>query len=740
MNTTRFLLLLGFLTIGTHVCNAQSSQGPSSLGTEFVFSFPSNYEDPSAPMQYIRLYMTSNVRTRVRIYTGTVLKKTLYTDPGAIVQLDLTKAEAQALVRENTAPIPNDQVYRKKAITVIADAPIALHGMNRTSYTSDGMLILPTSALGSEYVVASARDGMAGGQYQGLLTPSQFLITAPFNNTTVTIKSPWQSQGHAANEQYTVQLNKGDVFSSMSIDPGGDLTGATISATKPVAVTAGNTCANLPDSRYRACDHLEEMLTPISTWGTFYHSVPYATRLKGDMYRVFAAEPDTDLFINGIKRFTLSGRGGAEGQGWIEYLPPDRNLLEFAANKPIMVAQYNTSQTYDNVVSDPFYSMLVPYEQFRSSYTFATPPAGDFASNYITIVADSIGYSQIEIAKDGANTWQNLSQMILRAARSFTTQLDGRTIVGVTYSIDPGGYAMRGPAPFGGYVYGFGSFDSYGYPLGTNLIALASADSIAPVISSSQASDGTVDATVTDKPDDPNIRSNLASISVVDAENYMLEVDPFEVGVDASTTYRLVPIDPALNASATVEVYDKAGNSSRDVVSYTAKPSPLQISSVNFGLWNIRDGETVRDVVITNSSTTRVTVTDIFLQSDSNAFEIVNPPPYPRTIEAGASDTIRVAFDPQNVGEHSATLTVIADGVRVLSNLIGRGIDGSVRATDLNFGVVQLSQPLRDSVIFIENTGNVSIRLRGIESVTGDTTMFSILSVDAWTNETITPG
>ncbi|MBC8146093.1 MAG: hypothetical protein H7X80_10955, partial [bacterium] len=127
MNTTRFLLLLGFLTLGTHVCNAQSSQGPSSLGTEFYFSFPSNYEDPGAAMKYIRLYMTSNMRTRVRIYTGTVLKNTLYTDPGAIVYMDLTKSEAQAVIRANDGPIPPDRVYPKKAISVIADAPIALH-------------------------------------------------------------------------------------------------------------------------------------------------------------------------------------------------------------------------------------------------------------------------------------------------------------------------------------------------------------------------------------------------------------------------------------------------------------------------------------------------------------------------------------------------------------------------------------------------------------------------------------
>ena len=70
-----FLLLAAF----TGVARAQAAgdgkfpvpYGPSNLGKEFVFSFPTNYEDPNAREQYIRLYITSPVRTRVQIYTGT---------------------------------------------------------------------------------------------------------------------------------------------------------------------------------------------------------------------------------------------------------------------------------------------------------------------------------------------------------------------------------------------------------------------------------------------------------------------------------------------------------------------------------------------------------------------------------------------------------------------------------------------------------------------------------------------
>jgi hypothetical protein len=228
---------------------ALRAQGPTSVGTEFVFSFPTNYEDPSATLQYIRLYISSTVRTRVRIYTGTTLKNTIYTVPNAIVTCDLTKFEAQAVSRTTTTPVPDDAIHRRKALTVIADDPISLYGMNRTSYTSDGMLVLPVSALGREYVIASARDYLTGGFFPDKL-PSQFLVVAPFDSTEVTITSPSESPNHRADQEYSVTLHKGDVFSSMSFGPGGDLSGAVISATKLVGVLGGQNCAYLPDQRY----------------------------------------------------------------------------------------------------------------------------------------------------------------------------------------------------------------------------------------------------------------------------------------------------------------------------------------------------------------------------------------------------------------------------------------------------------------------------------------------------------
>ena len=115
-------------------------------------------------------------------------------------------------------------------------------------------------------------------------------------------------------------------------------------------------------------------MTPVETWGTFYHSLPFQNRVKGDTYRVFAGAPDAKVFINGELYATLPGFGGADGFGWLEYREDQRRPLEFSSDKPIFVAQYNNSQTYDNSTStDPFFMILTPVEQYQTDLIFTTP-------------------------------------------------------------------------------------------------------------------------------------------------------------------------------------------------------------------------------------------------------------------------------------------------------------------------------------------------------------------------------
>ena len=726
--TLRYVLhLLLMLVAVTGVARAQSAgdgkfpvpYGPSNLGKEFVFSFPTNYEDPNARAQYIRLYITSPVRTRVQIYTGTVLKKTVYTIANDIISFDLTKFEAQALSRSTYDPVPPDQIYRKHAVRVIADEPIVLYGMNRTSYTSDGMLILPVNALGTDYVVAAARDYLTGGFFRDIL-PSQFVVTAAFDNTNVTIETPMATPNHREGEIYSMSLNKGDVFSSMSYGPGGDLTGAVISASKPVAVTAGQNCTYLPDQRYPACDHIEEMLFPISTWGTVYHSVPFATRLKGDLFRIFASEDGTDIYINGVQKFNLVRRGGPEGYGWIEYLPPTREILEFSSNKPIMIAQYNNSQNYDGVLSDPFYMVLTPVEQYQTQIVFTTPKAGDFRENYMTVVADSAGYTSIEISKTGSENWENLSQKIARAVRSFASTINGRRYVGVTFDLPAGAYKMRGPLPFAAYVYGFDSYDSYGYPLSAALSEIRSEDKDPPIVDKTVDCSGNVAATVLDLPEPP-IRSNLSSIDLLptpESFNYQIDVEPFEEGVSPAGSYRLTVTDRTKDARAIVRIYDKAGNVTYDTVDYTAIDIAVLPTPQPFG--NFFTGTSLtKTVTLENRSKRQVEIKAIRLQKTNVGFTLIDPTTS-FTLDSvgtpGARKDVTIRFDATVAGRHFDSLGLEDEcGFRWYSEVNATVGTPIIEVTDHDFGSWPITAPPSVDQIEIRNISTDG----GVLTVTG---------------------
>jgi hypothetical protein len=662
--------------------------GPTNSGTDFWLSFPANWEF-QATQKYVRLYITAGTKTKVNVWTGPNLLKTIYTVPYDVVTVDLPQYEAQAgIVRDDAAPVPDDQIYPKRAVHVESEAPIVVYGINRTNYTSDGMLALPLNALGKEYVVASARD-IADGTVQKL--PSQYMIIAPYDNTSVQILNPKDTPNHKAGERFTINMMKGDVFSAMSIGFGGDLSGSYILANKPIAVTAGQNCTYLPDQNYPACDHLEEMMLPVSSWGKFYHSVPYATRRKADLFRIFAGDNNAKIYINGTLYATLATKGGEEGVGWLEYLPLIRENIEFTSDKPIYVGQYNNSQNYDGVATDPFYLVLTPVEQYQTQLVFTTP-AKDFPQNYINLVCDSTALFGIEIAPGGTNKWEKLTAIYGADSKPFPTKIYGQRYVGKTFLINPGTYRMRGPKPFAGYIYGYGSYDSYGYPLSVAVGDLTKPlDIDAPVITGTPDCFGTIlNGVVTDKPDSDAIRSNLSSIFLDTASyNYDLKVKDFTAGNDQSTTYTLTVVDRTQDAQAVIVASDMRGNSSYDTVRYSAFNVDITPSPADLGTITVGDKKTGQ-LTITNKSARSITIKRALLKDGAQGFVLLSPAGSFVLGPAGSPTdkvTADVEFTATKSGRYEDSLGLEDEcGLRYLALIranVGRPI---IHVTDKDFG------------------------------------------------------
>lgn len=296
--------------------------------------------------------------------------------------------------------------------------------------------------IGNDYLTMS---------YSGLR--SNFVIVATEDNTQVTIVSPIKTTDAEAGEVFEVTLNKLETYAVYAATHNAhnhaDLTGVSISANKPVAVSSGTQCAAIP-ATFAACDFIAEMLPPITAWGKEFISYPLATRTKGDLIRVLASEDNTQVIINGS--FVTALAAGT----YYDVITKDPSII--STSKPSLVAQYSLGSGYDLVrSSDPFMMLVVPTAQFLSSYTFATPDASvmdsSFDTHFINVIIKTSALNSLRL--NGAMIDSSLMKPVG----------NGEFSAG-QISLTEGSHSISASLSFGLYVYGFKRVESYGYPGG----------------------------------------------------------------------------------------------------------------------------------------------------------------------------------------------------------------------------------------------------------------------------------
>jgi hypothetical protein len=403
---------------------AAVTQGASdSAGAEFFVAFQPN---TAAGISNLSLFITGKQDTLgVVEIPGLNFTQVFAVQANKVTTVTLPSS-AQSLGTNNVAHL---------GVRVAAQNEITVYGLNQKQFTTDAFSALPVDILGLEYLTMS---------YQSTYTqyPSQVAVVGVYDNTQVTITPSAAATGRSAGVPFTITLNRQDTF-QLTGSGTADLTGSIITASVPVAVMSGVDCANVPVGVV-ACDHIVEMMPPVTTWGKSFLTVPLATRLKGDVFRILASQDNTTVYLNGVLETTLN-RGK-----FLEKVLTARTQIE--ASAPVLVAQYSPGQSFDNVVSDPFMMLIPPTEQFLNQYTLSTPATG-FTANFVNIVVPSTAISSLRL--DGASIDTTLFSSIGSSGFS-----------GAQVPVALGSHAIIGDVPFGIYVYGFGSYDSYGYPGG----------------------------------------------------------------------------------------------------------------------------------------------------------------------------------------------------------------------------------------------------------------------------------
>jgi hypothetical protein len=364
------------------------------------------------------------------------------------------------------------------------------------SFTNDASLLLPINALGTDYLVASAPTFVIGqGSFGGNTynqTPGFVAITATDDATAVTVTSKSgvrPGTGIAAIDAggtKTFTLNKGDVLQLLSADvptaqlnqcqsdannylychtPAAyDLSGSSISATKPIMVVGGHDCTFMPYNAF-ACDHIEESMFPTNTLGTeVIVTAPQSVSGAGSN----DGKPDkhTIRVISAVDGNSISldppiAPGGTLNKGqYADLQLTDKDVL-IKGTGGLLVAQYMLGGDYvdpgagaGNSKGDPSLSLGIPSAQYRKSYTFLAPDT--YTYNFVNIVAKQGDVVQL----DGAS--------ITISANPIGSS--GYAVV--RQKVTGGAHSITGENPFGIVVYGYGAYTSYMYPGGLNLSKL----------------------------------------------------------------------------------------------------------------------------------------------------------------------------------------------------------------------------------------------------------------------------
>ncbi len=352
------------------------------------------------------------------------------------------------------------------AYKIVSDVPVIAYEFNpitgQSSYTTDASLLLPTSALDKFHYMMTWKPQNGS---------PQMVIVASEDNTSVTIETTANIKaggGIAAISQNSQQtfngLNEGDY---LQLEASATLNGSYITSTKPVAVFSAHDCANIPVNVV-ACDHLEEQLFGIQTWGKTYVAARMPVRdqqaMESTFWQIMASEDNTTVafeanpVVTGLPAVSQILSKGQVLELFVSGNSQHPGDFIVKGDKPILVASYLTGRgavpnVNQNDAGDPAMAQAVPVEQFLDNYVVLVP--GSWVKDYL-IITRSVG-ATVQI--DGNPI----------PATSFKPVDDGMNPVVyevARVTVADGVHKLTGSQPFGVVVLGYDFADSYAYPGG----------------------------------------------------------------------------------------------------------------------------------------------------------------------------------------------------------------------------------------------------------------------------------
>lgn len=408
----------------------------TSQGSDFWIAYPGNYAPNTANAPDPRVWISGPSGT-----TGTVEVPGL----GVVRNFTIPASLFIGVAVPKEADLGNlNDATAVRAVRVTSSQPVTVNAINQVDFTSDGYLALPIAELGTFYVVQTY-----GNTHTAIpeLNGTQLAILTATSNTVVTITPTVTISNRLAFVPFDIVLNPGEVYQLRGTsDAPEDLSGTIISATSPVAVFGSHRCANVQSEDAVFCDYLVEQLLPVGRAGLEFITTPLSTR-SGDTFRFFALEDGTDVTVGSDPAVRLD-RG--------EFLETVLSVATtVTATKPIQAQQYANSSDFDNVeLADPFMVTLPHAGLFLDSYTFSTAGSA-FSSHWINVIIPKSASTSLLLDN---NPVTEPFGNILGSDYTYVRMLVGQ-----------GGHTIAADEPFGLIVYGWNTYESYGWLGGISL-------------------------------------------------------------------------------------------------------------------------------------------------------------------------------------------------------------------------------------------------------------------------------
>jgi hypothetical protein len=359
------------------------------------------------------------------------------------------------------------------AIHITASQPVSVYGFDYLQNGSAAFTGYPTTLLGTNYcVMARAAAANNPGWY------SQLAVVATADDTTVWI-TPSTNAGLEAYDgtiytnAYSKTLNQWQTYQINSSDYTGDVTGTRITSSKPIAVFAGASAADVPDDNTAAGNPLVQEQLPVAQWGTNVVAMSFAGRLNGDTYRVLAANSNTVVTNTGTVVTVINANAPygpwtvttsnevvtvtITNAGQFYDIIVD-GPVQFQSTKPIQVAQFANGVASDNPpfkYGDPCEILLLPIGHYLETNTVVTLTndyvTGDFGENFLNLIVAQSAITNTLV--DGSHI-ASTNFVAIGTSGYYGAQLT------VTNS---GAHTVSSSQPVGVEVYGFGFDDAYGY-------------------------------------------------------------------------------------------------------------------------------------------------------------------------------------------------------------------------------------------------------------------------------------